>query len=279
MADGATEEVSPAPDAVRHAGVSSDASPVPLRLRSRTEEDTRWPLRPAEAFSSPHRLRDPLARERQAPPEDRVPHQDRARRWFTENVVPRLGRGGPSNDDHLRRVLRDLPRKTRRHDRRLHAADPRDRLAHSRDAVRNLDAGRARGCVGGRCRAGGPSTRTGSATGSRPRCGRRSPQRSAGSTSTATRPSTRAGTRSRGPRRSCRSRPTRSTRSSSNSTRWTRPAWSSPPRPACGPRNGSRSNDATSTTASGARRSATQARRRASSRPTRSPTAPVVGCR
>ena len=31
MADGATEEVSPAPDAVRQVGVSSLASPVPLR--------------------------------------------------------------------------------------------------------------------------------------------------------------------------------------------------------------------------------------------------------
>ena len=41
MADGATEEVSPAPDAVRRMGVSSLASPVPLR----TEEDTRCPLR------------------------------------------------------------------------------------------------------------------------------------------------------------------------------------------------------------------------------------------
>jgi excisionase family DNA binding protein len=31
MADGATEEVSPAPDAVRRTGVSSVSSPVPLR--------------------------------------------------------------------------------------------------------------------------------------------------------------------------------------------------------------------------------------------------------
>jgi predicted DNA-binding transcriptional regulator AlpA len=40
MADGATEEVSPAPDTVRRVEVSSAASPVPLRgFAARTEEE------------------------------------------------------------------------------------------------------------------------------------------------------------------------------------------------------------------------------------------------
>jgi excisionase family DNA binding protein len=39
MADDGTEGVSPAPDAARRMGVSSLASPVPLRTAARTEEE------------------------------------------------------------------------------------------------------------------------------------------------------------------------------------------------------------------------------------------------
>ena len=95
MADGATEEVSPAPDAVRRMGVSSFASPVPLR----TEEE--YPM-PAEAARSVFQTRDGWGirwpENGKRPQKTGFRTKTEARRWFAENVAPRLGRGGPSNE-------------------------------------------------------------------------------------------------------------------------------------------------------------------------------------
>ena len=105
-----------------------------------------------------------------------------ARRWFAENVAPRLGRGGPSSEityDAFCEIF--LAR---------HGATVADSTIGRRSPDGSPIA--ASGSAAGRSASsrtpprtlptGGPSTTTVSGTGSRRRCGRRSPPRCAGST-------------------------------------------------------------------------------------------------
>ena len=134
--------------------------------------------------------------------EDRGP-----RAGSTPTSKPRLGRGAPDPGDHVRRVLRPVPRPPRRHRRGAHQRDDRGAArprARARSAPGRCASWRAPPATS---RAGGPAlTPTVALPAHRGRCGRRSAPPSAGATSPATRPSTPAATRSPAPRSCCRSR-------------------------------------------------------------------------
>ena len=144
-----------------------------------------------------------------------------ARRWFAEQRRAEAAHAAHRRaDDHLRRVLRPLPRAARRDRRRRGRRTTLDeRLAASRDAVRRLAARASSRAPPPTSPPGGRALRHVALPADARRCGRRSAPPSAGATSPATRPSRRAATRSRAPRSCCRSLARRSTRSPSSSAR------------------------------------------------------------
>ena len=102
MAGDATEEVSPAPDAARRTEVSSSAVTRPAATRAaRTEEEHRCPL---STRGSVFKTRDGYGI--RWPENGKRPHQTgfttktEARRWFADNVAPRLRAGGAVDRDH-----------------------------------------------------------------------------------------------------------------------------------------------------------------------------------
>ena len=140
MADDATEKCH-RPGRHPPQGSILPASPVALTNRGGSP----CQLRLAAASSTPT-AGDPLARERRRPQKTGFKTKTEARRWFADNVEPRLRTGAPSARDHLRRVLRRLPRAARRdrlaarRRRRSRSGSPRPRAVFG-----DVDAARARG--------------------------------------------------------------------------------------------------------------------------------------
>ena len=208
------------------------------------------PLTTRGSVFRPHRLRHPLARERQAAAADRVRDEDRGRaRWFAEHR--RAAARAPAAldaGDHVRRVLRAVPRPPRR-DRRASAR--RETLAErlARRATRSATGRcRARGRRRRHRRAGAPASPTRRATGSRSAL-RQALDAAVRWRYLARNPAVEpAATRSRAPRSCCPFTPDRGRRARARARPALRAARRrSPPRPGSARTNGSRSSAATST--------------------------------
>ena len=138
--------MSPAPDATRRREVTSVASPVPLRPRSTRRGGTTTCLLSArQRLRDAHRLRHPLARERPSTAANRLHDQDRGAPLVRRQRRAEARRGAPSARNHVRRVLRPVPRAARRDRREADAGDARGAARGVPGAVRRLDAARARG--------------------------------------------------------------------------------------------------------------------------------------
>ena len=172
---------------------SVDASPTPLRdVAARTEEDQTMP---AETRGSVFKTRNGYGI--RWPENGRRPQQTgfatktEARRWFAENVAPRLRPGGPSTRrSPSTRSATCSSSGTARPSRSGRRTTLEERLGRVARAVRQLDAARAGGRRRGRRRLAGRALRTVALPAdARDAAGARTPP-CAGATCAATPPST-----------------------------------------------------------------------------------------
>ena len=132
MAGDATEEVSPTPNVARRRKypprVTRPAATVqlqPRRIQKMPGPDPRGSV--FTTRTGDYGIRWPESGKR--PAADRLHTKREAREWFDEHVAPRLRRR-PFERDHVRRVLRPVPRTARRHVSSPHEGDA-DRTARA----------------------------------------------------------------------------------------------------------------------------------------------------